>query len=53
MLDTYIKRNSAFIWECCGMLGKNVAADIARRAKNDRPKCRYEAWKLLDISPPM
>jgi len=35
------------------MMAKNIAVDVARRAKRSRPNFKDAAWKLLDVSPPL
>jgi len=35
------------------MTAKNIAVDVAKRAKRSRPNFQDSAWKLLDISPPL
>ena len=51
MADSVIRGTG--IYGAAVMTAKNIAVDIARRAKRPRPKFQESAWKILDISPPI
>ena len=51
MLDSILRGTG--VGGAAVMTGKNIAVDVAKRAKRSRPNFQDSAWKLLDISPPL
>ena len=51
MADSVIRGTG--IYGAAVMTAKNIAVDVARRAKRPRPQFEDAAWKILDISPPI
>ena len=51
MLDSILRGTG--VGGAAVMTAKNIAVDVAKRAKRSRPNFQDSAWKLLDISPPL